>query len=283
MAENKVKTALIGTGAWGINVARELRAANALAAFSNASGETPPELAGIPYASLEDIALNADIEAVWVATPIATHAHITKQMLEAGKHVMCEKPLATSSAKALMLASHATEKSLLLATGYIFIYHPVYAEFKKIIGNSGATSVECIWNKYGTFDETIEMNLLTHHLAVAYDLFGIPITASHTRRESGETICDALDTSLVYDNCRFFSRINRFSQEKNHSFRAVLSDGSILLWNDDTLMLDDRVVFNSPDQPLKREVDTFLGKSKELPTVGTFGANVLRVHEMIRT
>lgn len=287
MSHPRVKTALIGVGRWGQNIARELSAQSEFAAYASKSEPpaAPPEVGGAKWRSVENIAADKDIAAVCIATPITTHATLARQMLEAGKHVMCEKPLAETSEVAGALASLAAEKNLTLMTGYVFLYHPAYAEMKQILATRPAARIECIWNKYGTFDESIEMNLLTHHLALFHDLLGMPNSAETLRREAAESECDKLDTRFSYESAECISRIDRVSSSKEHTITVSLKDGGILVWSGNALTLDGEVIHESTLQPLTAEIAAFLDAcagGEQAPTSGTFGAEVLKIHELLK-
>jgi predicted dehydrogenase len=69
------------------------------------------------YTTFEAMAADPEIDAVIVGLPNALHAPVTIQMLEAGKHVLCEKPMATSVAEgeAMIAAAQRTGKTLMIA------------------------------------------------------------------------------------------------------------------------------------------------------------------------
>jgi predicted dehydrogenase len=124
-------TAVVGFGYWGPNLARnvserpelELRA---LCDPSDAAAASfRSRYPGVPVcAELEDVLRDDDIDAVVVATPPQTHHAIVKRALLAGKHVLVEKPLATTAADALDLVELAEERGLVLMPGHTFVYSP---------------------------------------------------------------------------------------------------------------------------------------------------------------
>ncbi len=59
-----------------------------------------------------------------VATPAATHTPLTRRLLDAGKHVMVEKPLALSTEDAASLATQADAAGRVLMVGHVFEYVP---------------------------------------------------------------------------------------------------------------------------------------------------------------
>jgi predicted dehydrogenase len=288
MEQKRLKTAIIGIGRWGKNVARELADASELIYFASQSDKNDAwaatALPGAKRASVEEICADTSIAAAAIATPVATHANIATALLKAGKHVFVEKPLAENSKDALALAKLAQEKKLILMTGYTFLYHPVYQEFKRFLKDTKPIRVECIWKKHGTFTDRIENALLTHHLSIAYDLFGMPEEASATKREAGETACDCMETSLRYKEREFASVIDRLSEEKVHTVSATFDGGSTLTWDDTKLLRDGKVVFESVETPLTEEIKVFLAAAGggEMPqTAGEFGAKVLEIQEKL--
>ncbi len=277
-----IKTAIIGVGRWGKNVAKELALQSELVYY--ASKDSGADV-GAKRATVEEICADTAIEAVAIATPIATHTEIVRKVLESGKHVLCEKPLAETSSEGHALADLAREKKRTLMTGYVFLYHPVYQELKRGAHGKTLKRVECVWKKYGTFAESIELNLLTHHLSLAYDLLGMPESTSITKREAGESACDLIKTHLTYKQCEFISDINRLSKEKTHTLTATFEDGETLVWNETKLYRGKEIVFESNETALAREVQAFLGAvngDEHPPTAGDFGARVLEIHEMLR-
>ena len=82
-----------------------------------------PDLA----AALED----DSVRIVHVCTPNALHVRQPEAALAAGKHVVCEKPLATSAADARRLTRLADEAGLVLAVPFVYRYHPLVQEIRE--------------------------------------------------------------------------------------------------------------------------------------------------------
>jgi predicted dehydrogenase len=85
-----------------------------------------------PMASV-DAMLSSEVDAVVVATPISSHYELARKALEAGKHVMVEKPMAHQSTLARELVQLADDKGLTLFTGHTFIYSPAVQKVKELI------------------------------------------------------------------------------------------------------------------------------------------------------
>lgn len=69
-----------------------------------------------------------DIDVVHICTPNTTHAALALRALEAGKHVVCEKPLATSASDARALADAAAASGRIAAVPFVYRYHPMVRE-----------------------------------------------------------------------------------------------------------------------------------------------------------
>jgi predicted dehydrogenase len=82
---------------------------------------------------LEEVLKNSTIDAVAIATPVATHYAFARKALEHGKHVLIEKPLAASVAEAESLIDIAAKRQLTLMVDHTFIYTGAVRKMKEII------------------------------------------------------------------------------------------------------------------------------------------------------
>ena len=74
-----------------------------------------------------------ELDAIVIATPVHLHHPLALQSLNAGKHVMIEKPMASSVAQCEELAGLAQKKKLTLMVGHTFLYSPHVRKIKDII------------------------------------------------------------------------------------------------------------------------------------------------------
>ena len=90
----------------------------------------------------DDVLRSPEVEVVAIATPPGTHHRLARQALLAGKHVLVEKPLATSSALALDLVELAERKGLVLMVDHTFVYTPAVQQIKELVdaGELGAST-----------------------------------------------------------------------------------------------------------------------------------------------
>ncbi len=83
--------------------------------------------------SYEEMLADSDLDAVVIVTPVATHYDLALAALEAGKHVLIEKPLAASSRSASDLIARAEQAGLVLLPGHTFLYSPPVTKIKELL------------------------------------------------------------------------------------------------------------------------------------------------------
>lgn len=113
---------------------------------------------------LREVLARADVAAVALATPVATHHPLAKLALEAGKHVLVEKPLAGTAAEAEELVALAAARGLVLGVDHTYVYHPAVQRIRDIVrrGELG---------KLAYIDSSrINLGLFQHDVNVLWDL-----------------------------------------------------------------------------------------------------------------
>ena len=139
----KVNVGVLGAGAWAEfahlpGYKRDSRCE--LVAIADPVVEKAHEFArkfGIPnvYASHEELIARADIDLVDVCTPSATHFALSWAAIEAGKHVLSEKPVAYDYKDTLRAAALARDKGVKTKLGFTFRYSPAMRYMKELIDN----------------------------------------------------------------------------------------------------------------------------------------------------
>lgn len=141
MAE-KVRVALIGAGGFGVYHMKQwpkVARAEVVGVFDSVSERARRVAAefGIPrvYESLEALLADEAVEAVDVVVPNNAHAPVTVAALEAGKHVLCEKPLAANSADIERMIRARDASGCLLMTAQNFRFDEASVAFKKMVAS----------------------------------------------------------------------------------------------------------------------------------------------------
>lgn len=162
---------VIGYGYWGPNLVRNFSLINGVKVTQVADlREERLEAARKAYpwlrTSAEALALvNArELDALVIATPVATHYELAKAALVAGKHVLVEKPLTADSLQANELIELAREKNRILMVDHTFLYTGAVKKIKQIT-DSGEIG------KLNYFDSTrINLGLFQPDINVLWDL-----------------------------------------------------------------------------------------------------------------
>jgi predicted dehydrogenase len=124
--------------------------------------------------------LDARVEAVVIATPPSTHYELVRKALEAGKHVLVEKPLATTSSDAADLIELAEDRGLALMPGHTFLYSPPVKKIRQLIEDDVlgevyfVTSTRMNLGKYQR--EGVICDLAPHDLSILLHWLGGPVT-----------------------------------------------------------------------------------------------------------
>lgn len=135
-----LQLAVVGLGYWGPNLLRAALELEDVAVTTICDSDTSALARyGRRYPGLglthdfESVIASDQIDAVLLATPIATHYPLAKRCLEAGKHVLVEKPLASSVAQARELADSAEAAGLVAMPGHTFVYSPPVVHIKEML------------------------------------------------------------------------------------------------------------------------------------------------------
>lgn len=132
------KICLVGYGYWGKNLLRNLfeftQGKNlCVVEISESKRNSLRALySTVPiYASFDEALKLEKFQAVIIATDTKQHYDLAKKALLQGKHVLVEKPMATSFTEATELESIANDQKLILMTDHIYLYHPVIKKIKE--------------------------------------------------------------------------------------------------------------------------------------------------------
>jgi predicted dehydrogenase len=136
----KLRWGILSTGHIAGVFARGVKASQtgqlvAVGSRSQASAERFARELGIPRAhdSYESLLADADVQAVYIAPPHPFHAEWAIRAAEAGKHILCEKPLAVNLADALRVVEAARAQRVLLMEAFMYRCHPQTAKAVELV------------------------------------------------------------------------------------------------------------------------------------------------------
>lgn len=135
----RLKTAIFGTGFMGrvhLEAVRRVESVDP-AAIVGRNAQTAQRLASgfsVPKTSTDyqEVLGDSSIDAVHICTPNAQHFAMAKEALQAGKHVLCEKPLTTTVAEAEELVSLAAQKRLRNCVCHNLRYYPMVQQMRRL-------------------------------------------------------------------------------------------------------------------------------------------------------
>lgn len=162
---------IIGFGYWGPNLVRNFRAIKDVKLITVADSRKERETAlkslcpsAIFKDNADDLINDPAIDAIVIATPVFTHYDLALRSLKNGKHVLVEKPMASSSVEANELINLASSKNKVLMVDHTFLYTGAVRKMKELIDNGDI-------GKIRFFDSTrINLGLFQPDINVLWDL-----------------------------------------------------------------------------------------------------------------
>ena len=98
--------------------------------------------AGKWYKEWQDLLENDEIDAVYIATPVHLHAEQTIAAARAGKHILCEKPMAINAAECDAMIKAADANDVKLGVAYYRHFYPVVHRVKELIADDKIGAVK---------------------------------------------------------------------------------------------------------------------------------------------
>lgn len=223
MTHRTLNLALVGYGYAGKTFHAPLIASvdglNLVAVVSGDAGKVKAELPSVRVcasldALLGEILLQADIDAIVIATPNHTHFELARQALLAGKHVVVDKPLTVAASQAHELKVLAQERGLVLSAFHNRRWDADFLTLRALIASGQLGELQSLesnfdryrpevrsrWREQAGAGTGLWYDLGPHLLDQALQLFGRPdsIEASMERQRPGAQAVDAFHVSLRY-------------------------------------------------------------------------------------
>lgn len=161
MEQKKIRWGVLSTAKIGVqNVIPSMKDCSfaEITAISSRSKEKAQEIAGKldiskAYGSYDELLADPDIDAVYNPLPNHLHVPLTIKALEAGKHVLCEKPIAVSAEEAETLLRECSKyPHLKVMEAFMYRFHPQWDKVKELIHNGTIGELKHIHSDFTYFN-----------------------------------------------------------------------------------------------------------------------------------
>jgi predicted dehydrogenase len=244
--DHMINIGVIGCGHWGPNHIRiflQLAGSKTMMAadldtqrLAKIKSSFPPIETVTDYHALLK---NPDLHGVVIASPTKTHYQIAKEALQAGKHVLCEKPLALRPEECEELNVLARRAGKILMVGHIFIFNPGIVWLKKYLDSGELGQV---YYAYATrtnlgpfrYDVNAWWDLAPHDISIFNFLFnGAPqrVTA-RGHKCLGNSLEDVVFASLEYPNHLMVNIHVSWVDPKKVRQITIVGEKKMVVWDD---------------------------------------------------
>lgn len=205
----------IGVGYWGPNLLRNLVENNRCQVNKvvDLSPERRAYIRGLyptinVAENVEEIFQDPTINAVIIATPVATHFDLAVKSLKASKHVLVEKPLAQSVSEVEKIGSLSSQKNLVAMTGHTFLFNPAVRYVKKLIDAGELGDIRYIYSQrlnLGRIRADVDAlwNFAPHDISIIQYWLDNPMPLSVVKRGVDyiqKSISDVFFMNIIYPN-----------------------------------------------------------------------------------
>ncbi|MBI1239166.1 MAG: gfo/Idh/MocA family oxidoreductase [Alphaproteobacteria bacterium] len=234
MTDRPLRAAVVGAGVFGRLHAQKYHALPGvtLVAIVDADREKAQDAAQRFGASAHTRPLDllGQIDCVSIAAPAEVHAPLAIPFLQAGIHVLVEKPIATSLEDTDRMATIAAENNLVLQTGHQERF--VFAASGLLARKAAPRRIEC--HRAGPFsgrgtDVSVVLDLMTHDIDLVHALNPAPLRRVMARkRQLPGSFSDEVQAILTLeDGCKVNLTASRMAEEKRRFMRVLYDDGEV--------------------------------------------------------
>jgi len=232
------------------------------------------------YSDFDSMLMECDLDAVSVTVPTDLHAEFSIRALEAGVHVLCEKPMALDVAQCDKMIAAARRSGKMLQIGHCIRFWPEYAKAKQIVDDGQYGQVVAAtfrrlgtmptWSRSNWFaDETrsggMALDLHIHDTDYVQHLFGVPRAVHSVGAESAGCGLTHIVTQYLYDGNKVVTAEGSWRVALSYgfemSFNIVLERATIVYDNTRAPMFR---VCPTDAEPFTPEVEKGNGYSLEL-------------------
>jgi predicted dehydrogenase len=237
---------VIGYGYWGPNLVRNFGVTDG-ARVAAVCDQSPKRRAQVEahypavktFADPREMLADSSIDAVAIATPVSSHFELGMLALQAGKHVLVEKPITTTSEQAERLIAEADKRRLILMVDHTFVYTTVVRKIKELIEQGSLGQLyyyDSVRVNLGLFQHDVNVlwDLAVHDLSIMDFVLGRPpkmIAATGVASVPGQPESLAYLTCFFEDNLIAHFHVNWLAPVK---IRRTMIGGShkMIEWDD---------------------------------------------------
>ena len=249
MAKRSFGLGLVGAGSFGqfcLNAFRKLPNLNLVAVCDQDAGRAQAIAAEFGMAAYTDFAKllgDANVDIVAINTPPSSHAALSMAAIRAGKHVFCEKPLATSLVDAEAVLRLAEEAKVIFSVDYIMRANPLYRLTKQLselqVGGIPVlgTLRRCSFENFAAdenlgrdhwfWDPSVSGGIFVEHGVHFFDLFGWQLGRSPNKvvalaeaRDDGPV--DTVQAIVAYEGGATSSSFHTFSHARAGELQTIV-------------------------------------------------------------
>ncbi|HEX6764306.1 MAG TPA: Gfo/Idh/MocA family oxidoreductase [Polyangiaceae bacterium] len=238
--------AVIGYGYWGPNLVRNFMQADGarVVAVCDPVEKRRAQVQGLyptikTYANITETLADPNVNAVVIATPVSSHFELAMQALQAGKHVLVEKPMTNTVEHAERLIEEAEKRKLTLMVDHTFCYTSVVGKIRELVSQGSLGQLfyyDSVRVNLGLFQHDVNVlwDLAVHDLSIMDFVLGRPpkmIAATGVASVPGQPESLAYLTCFFGDNLLAHFHVNWLAPVK---IRKTLIGGShkMIEWDD---------------------------------------------------
>ncbi|GAB3249821.1 hypothetical protein GCM10027347_07180 [Larkinella harenae] len=200
------------------------------------------------FNSIDELLAQPDLDIVYIATPPFLHYEQSMQALRAGKHVICEKPLAMNAQQGREMVEYAQSKGLLMVTNLMQRYNPMFERVKTLIdkkilgeflhgyfenyaGDEGLSPQHWFWNR------ELSGGIFIEHGVHFFDLFAGwlgdgKVEAAQVCQRDGTDLEDQVNATVRYGNTvvNFYHGFTQTGRMDRQEMRLLFERGDVTLY-----------------------------------------------------
>jgi predicted dehydrogenase len=250
---NEIGLGVIGCGGFGLFALQQFTQVPGIRLAGMAATARPAAIAAAKRFGLEDLEqidkliARPEVDLIYIATPPFLHFEQARQALEAGKHVICEKPLALTPDEADVLIAIAQKKQRLLVANLMQRYNPLFDIIRQLIDEKllgdllhgyfeNYASDENLPAEHWFWDPSKSGGIFIEHGVHFFDMFAGwlgtgEVVASQASCRPGTQIEDQVQCTVRYGGAlvNFYHGFHQAGRLDRQELRLVFEQGDVLL------------------------------------------------------